>query len=204
VFVLAVAAGLAAAGCSGGSRIAAENDRLRSENADLLSKLGDLEGRHQEFAAQLKVAAASQPQSTVDPEVRANTPVIGSVKLGKLSHAVDDDRDGTPEKLRLYLESADGRGRFTQVVGTVAVTAALLPTDGEAVTIGQGRFTPTEVRDAYRSGMTGTHYTFEIPVQVELPPPEAGKPVPTATVRVEFTDGLTGQTLTAERSIALR
>ena len=195
---------LIAGGCASGSRIAAENDRLRAEAIDLTAKVSELESRNQELAAQLKVAAATQPQASADPEVLANTPFVASITLGKLSHAVDEDQDGTPEKLVLYVESHDGRGRFTQMVGSIAVTAALLQTEGDALTIGQGRFTPTQVRDAYRSSMMGTHYTFEVPIQVTLPPIEKGKPTPNATVHVELADGLTGQTVTTEKAIALR
>jgi len=195
---------LTASGCSSGKRVAAENDRLRAEAIDLTVKVTELENRNQELVAQLKLASAGEPQPSADPEVLANTPVVTSLKLGKLSHVIDENQDGTPEKLILYVEPFDGRGRFTQMVGSIAVTAAMLPIEGASVTIGQGRFTPTQVRDAYRSSMMGTHYTFEVPIQVTLPPAEKGKPAPTATVRVELSDGLTGQTLAGEKTIALR
>jgi hypothetical protein len=86
-----------------------------------------------------------------------------------------------------------------QLVGRLSATAAVLPLDADAVTLGRVTLDPLQLRDAYRSGLTGTHYTVQIPIAV---PP--GQRDATATVKLEFVDGQTGQTRSAERSIPLR
>jgi hypothetical protein len=48
----------------------------------------------------------------------------------------------------------------------------------------------------------GTHDTFEVPLSITLPSPTSGAGGgDTVFVKVQFTDGVTGIVLTAERSL---
>jgi hypothetical protein len=87
-------------------------------------------------------------------------------------------------------------------VGTINATATLIPTDADPLTIGRVTLTPSQLRDAYRSSLTGTHYTVELPINLPDSWSRDGA-VKDTFVRVIYTDGVTGQTQTAERSIAL-
>jgi hypothetical protein len=180
--------------CSSGKRISQANDLLRRRNHDLEQEVVALKRRNAELESELKVAA-SQPQE-MTAELRAATPRIAEISIGRLTHIRDSDKNGVPDTLVVYIHPVDGRGRFTQMVGSITATAAIVPDDGDAQTIGRVLLDPVEVRDAYRSSFTGQHYVAEIPVMTD-------HRSASVLVRIAFEDGLTGQTLSAERSIKI-
>ena len=186
-----------AAGCAS-DRVRAENDRLREHVQSLEDELEASNRRMLELAQQvnrLTREMQSEPQAGIAADIAAAEPLVTSIALGRLSHAVDDDLDGFADRIVLYLNPADGRGRFMQIVGSLDVQVVAIDADGPR-TLGQRSLDPLSVRDAYRSSFTGTHYTIEVDVE-----PSAGDVTSRAVVL--FTDGKTGQTHRAERSIAL-
>jgi hypothetical protein len=87
----------------------------------------------------------------------------------------------------------DAYGRFVQVVGTLVVEARAVPATGATdagAPVLSTTLRPGAVRDAYRSGLTGTHYSVELPLSG---PAQAGD----VMLRASFTDALTGATHTA-------
>lgn len=188
-------------GCNGASLIAKANDELRSKNLELQKKADQLTLRNKELEQELK--RASSGPTTLPDDIRANIPHVASLKIGRLSFARDTDGDGRPDTLTLYLDPADGMGRFVQVVGTVSAIAAILPADADAITIGRASFTPRQVRDAYRSGITGVYYVFEVPIHI--PDQTASGPgMDSCQVNAVYSDGLTGESFSAERKISLK
>ncbi len=184
------------AACSSGKRISAENDRLRQKVLDLEKQTALLSGENAELKARLAEADTGNP---VAQEVRDATPRVSSISIDRLSHAGDTNGDGRPDVLTVYVSPADGRGRFTQLVGTLSAHAACLPEQSDAITIGRLSLGPAEVREAYRSAFTGTHYTLEVPLSLDAAP-EADQ----CTVRVVYRDGYTGEELVAERAVKLK
>jgi hypothetical protein len=184
--------------CNRGERIAQVNDELRDENAKLKQQVTELTARNKELETELH-RNDSQP-STLPDDVRANIPHVTGIEIGRMSFARDTDGDGRPDRLMIYLNPTDGRARFVQIVGTLSMSASILPVKGDPVLIGRATFDPTQVRDAYRSALTGTHYAFEVPIQL---PADADK-ADHAMVVAEFVDGVTGEKFTAERSVNLK
>ena len=182
-------------GCSGGGGIS-EGDNLRRQVLDLQKENERLTLREKELTAELRTQ--SQRPDSLPVEIRENTPRVAAIALDQRSHARDDNDDGRPDHLLLYISPEDGLGRFTQLVGHLSAHAAMLPTDADATTIGRWRLTPGEVRAAYRSGITGTHYTIKLPIEA----PQAFEDK-VCLVRVEFEDGHTGERLSVEREILL-
>ena len=101
-------------------------------------------------------------------------------------------------EMQLYVQPVDGLGRFVQLVGHLTVHVGVLPATGDARTLGHVDLSPAELRDAYRSGITGTHYTIEIPLE---DPGAAGS---VCDARVHYVDGRTGRRFEAHRSIRRR
>jgi len=201
ILLVACASWLLLGGCGHSSQIAKANDELRIKNLELQSQVDQLTSRNKELELELKRVSATA--TSMPEDVRANTPHVASLKVGRLSFARDTDGDGRPDSLTLYLDPADGLGRFVQMVGTVTVNAAILPADADAVTIGRATFGPREVRDAYRSGITGVFYVFD--VRIKLPERSASGAVPdSCQVRVVYSDGLTGESFAADRTISLK
>lgn len=189
------------AGCASDQRLVRENDRLRERVHELQENADQLTLRVAELEAEVRRASALA--SSLPEEIRANTPHVAEIRLGRLSHAGDEDEDGRPDTLVVYLHPRDGLGRFIQLVGKVSVNAALLPAEAEAVTVGRLTLGPGELRQAYRATITGIHYALSVPI--DLPDFTSDAPAPEeCTVRLEFEDGLTGQSFSATHTIRLR
>jgi hypothetical protein len=184
-----------AGGCE--SKVSTANDDLRARVLELEQSNEQLRRREAELLAELEVE--SRRPDSLSPEIRASVPHVADIAIGRLSHARDSDDDGVPDRLTLYVDPADGLGRFTQMVGTLSAHAVFVPADADAITIGRVTLGPAGLREAYRSSLTGAHYTVELTVAVD-----AAQALEPCLVRVRFEDGLTGAVHTAEREIALR
>lgn len=196
-------------GCNvgGTSSTSAENDRLRRETLQLRRDLDRAEGEKAELRVKLGESERSRT-AALDPAVLDAIPRITRIEFGILSGV--DDASRSPRLVRFDLATLDGRGRFTQAVGTMTVEAAVLPTIGPdpsptpadaplpGVLLAKRTLTPAELREAYRSGLTSASYVIEAePMQ---PVPESGDLV----LRVSFSDALTGQTHTATKVTRIR
>ena len=184
-------------GCRSGG-FANANDALRERVVELEREVGRLGRRNDELAAEL--ARASGAPDSLPEVIRANTPRVATIGIGARSHVREPRGEGGVRARRLivYIEPADGRGRFVQMVGALTVHVDVLPLDAEPVSIGHLDLAPDELRDAYRSGMLGTHYTAEVPLDLS----EAAG-ISRCDVRVVYTDGRTGRRLDAHASIDL-
>lgn len=184
-----------------------ESDHLRARVMELEGEVELLQQREAELKAQLRRLRRAQErlQDLDEPDIAEFVPQVVGISLGRLSHARDLDGDGLPNVLVLYVQPRDSRGRFVQMAGHVRIRAFVLPENSdEPISICRVELGPGQVRDAYRSGITGTHYAIEVPL--ELPPgiDEEWVEQQQATVRVAFIDGQTGLRHTAERTIDLR
>jgi hypothetical protein len=202
-------------GCNvgGTSSTSAENDRLRRETLQLRRDLERAEGEKAELRVKLGESERSRT-AALDPAVLEAIPRITRIDFGILSGV--DDASRSPRLVRFDLTPLDGRGRFTQAVGTLTVEAAVLPpvAPGEnalsspaamstgsplpGVLLATRTLTPAELREAYRSGLTSASYVVE--VEPAHPVPESGDLV----MRVSFSDALSGHTHTATKVTRLR
>ncbi len=194
--VMATALSLAlTTGCGSFKRVSRENDRLRTQVMELQQQNRDLTNRTAELDAQLLRAGDT---GGVAQEVLNATPHVAAISIDAISHALDQNGDGRPDTLVLYVTPSDGLGRFVQMVGDLSVHTAMLPPDSDAVSIGRIRLGPRELRNAYRSTFLGTHYTITMPISV------SDSPLPTeCTVKAEFLDGYDGRRVTDQREIKL-
>ena len=196
--MLLTAATLAAvftAGCGSFKKVSEENDRLRARLIEVEDENRELAGRGAELEGQLQRLTRDLP---IPQEVRDATPHVADISIASVSHATDTDGDGRSDTLIIYVEPTDGRGRFVQLVGELSVHAAVLPADGDAITLGRVRLGPLELRDAYRSTFLGTHYTVDVPITIAL-----GATQTQCTVKVVFVDGHNGRTVTDQLAVDL-
>lgn len=192
------------AGCGsiriGGERsVAEENDRLRAQVYEQGERIKALEGEREEL--KVKLAAESQAREAALPEGVADAiPAITSVKISMLSGLEPVDASAPATGVSVTFEPLDGRGRVTQAVGTTAIEAYVMPARVEPGVqprrVAQATLTPGELRDAYRSNLTGTYYAVTLPLEEPL---VRGGVTPAVLIRLEFTDALTGQVHRAER-----
>jgi hypothetical protein len=163
----------------------------------LRRRVADLEADNQKLSRRVReLEASAAPAGAIPPEIRALTPAVIDLEVGRLSHLVDRDGDGAPEGLRAYVLTRDQLGRFVQAVGSLGVSVIAPRPGSEAATVGRCTLSPMELRQAYRSGITGTHYSIECPVTWD------GVPVQSVLLAVRFTDALSGRQFDAERPVA--
>jgi len=219
VAACAMLIGLACASCSGKVLSPSPADQLRRQNAELSAKVESLERQLSEArtalaAAEQQGASAgtgpSEAAPALSPEAIEATPHLAGIAIASSSHT-DRPLSGDGCVARVYLTPVDGLGRFMQVVGTASVTLYWSPPGCAAEVLSCQDFGPMALRDAYRSGFGGTHYTLEWLV-APADPTGAGKadsaPGSTWTcgnpveVKIEFTDARSGRVFTARRVLA--
>ena len=190
-----------------------DNDALRRERIELRDRIAALESQLAE--ANAKIAESRRAlASPLPPEVVAALPRVASVEIGTFTGFAPPDPASAIESIAVYVRPLDGLRRFTQGVGTLAVEATVLgpleagspssrerestASEGESGGTGSERLarvlSPAELREAYRSGITGTHYEVQLPLA--RPATDRARRV---LVRVEFTDALTGEVHRAEK-----
>ncbi len=177
------------------------SDPSRVQVQALEKQVAQLESRNRELAAQsaaLRAQLESVAQgsgSVPSQEVIDATPRLASLALGANAAIVCPAEAGCIA--RLYLEPRDGMGRFLQVTGRAEVSVALVQGGGQLQLLGQRAYSPAELRDAFRSGFMGTHYTLEVPVQL----PAGLAPGTALAVTAELVDGWTGLPYRATGSV---
>jgi outer membrane murein-binding lipoprotein Lpp len=177
-----------------------DNDVLRREVRALREQVSTLEAQRAELQQQLE--AATKPiaaAGTVDAEVAEATPQLVSLTLEAGSHFASKGTASEPTVCEavMYVKPTDGLGRFMQIVGRARASAFQLHADGRVVNLGSAQWNPIEVRDAWRDGMFGAHYTLRLPLAAEGWSCGGG-PV---TVRVEFISQPDGRTYYAQREL---
>ncbi len=164
------------------ARLAEENRELKDRNAGLQARIDELTadrpaaGEIPEAARPRLVAMAISPSSVVE------------------SGPVGDDRS----TLVLRLAPRDDRGRFMQVVGSLEVRAVSVPETGDPALIASVDFDPLAVREAWRGGILGSGYVFELELDRatdQLPP--------TIDVVTIFREATSGRTLREESPVAV-
>ncbi|MCX5662341.1 MAG: hypothetical protein NTW19_21890 [Planctomycetota bacterium] len=195
VLAVIIAIGLFLSGCGHAPRnFFNDNDRLRAENAELRSKadhlaqalaLREAEVDQLRHPASLAAVTATQPElAGADPprfvKLRFDHRFGGAMRV---SLAKGDNL------VRLYLETLDQQGRFLPVAGVLKAQVVYIQAGKPPLVLGEKSLTARELDDAYRSGITGTHYTVEM--MVKPLPPEATS----LNVTVSVTDAATGATV---------
>lgn len=199
----AMGAVCASAACSSGPKnFENENDLLRRRVLDMERQIADLTALNEELAVKVRAAAARSPSDGVVAEALEALPRCVKIEIGALSGLVDTDGVAGFDAVDVYVRPLDGRGRFTQVSGWLAVNASLLPIGTSGAPTAEGprliasaRFSPIELREAYRSSFTGTHYSVRIPLEA---PNQRLAGALSITVTLE--DGVSGEVRTATQA----
>ncbi|MGC4032479.1 MAG: hypothetical protein QM754_12265 [Tepidisphaeraceae bacterium] len=175
-----------AAGCT---KPSAANIALRKQVQDLSAEIEDLKRQHAadlaDDAVQPGSHAATQPISAAQADGLFTT---HGVRFGRLTQA-------TNAGVELHLILTDDDGNDFKAAGAIAVDLFDLSDAGRRV--GQWNFDAAATRKMWN----GTGLRYEYVVECPWPQPPAGKEW---TLKVTFTDALTGRVFTAEQSLALR
>jgi len=170
-------------------------------------QLLELQTRHRELRQQLR--QSQQTIETQEDTIRRQTEQISNlsklgperlevlfkverIKLGRYSGGTNLDGKPGDDGLRVYIIPQDEAGRTVTAAGSIEIDVFDLA-DKSAPLLMSYSFSPAEAKNRWFSGGLANHYDITCPWKDTLP---SGNEV---TVRVKFTDYLTGQTFTATK-----
>lgn len=179
------------------------NDDLRLRVLTLENENTILKLQRDELAAKLAEEQRVR-EGLVTADVLAAIPRCVGVELDSFSGFDPADPNLPVKGIILYLAPYDGQRRFVQIVGTVhAEVLELADTAGaqQPRAIASATLTPVQLRDAYRSGFTGTHYEINLVPTSEHDADLRTQPL---LLRVQFNDAITGQVHEAQMNLGGR
>ncbi len=177
-----------------------ENDKLRRENLELEKEVETLKQQNESLRLSNRELAAKLGKALKLPDnVRLDQlPSPTRITVGRYSGALDNDRDGKLDLIRLYITVYDQNERFVPLAATVRAQAVVITPGSDPQVISQIDYSAEDFESAYRSGgLTGPHYTIELPLQ-NLP-----DKADSATVKVTIDPLSSELPLTTEKVIKL-
>jgi hypothetical protein len=173
----------------------AANIQLRKENAELRAQVADLERRHRADVASLRArendgtTAASLPQERLDQLF-----TVHGIQFGRLTGPADwDPKSPGDDGLKIYVVPIDGAGQQLKAAGSFVVEAFDLAR-GDNARIGRWEFPLDQAAKNWFGQALLYGYVLQAPWQQR---PEHSD----VTLKVSFTDALTGRTFTEQKVV---
>jgi regulator of replication initiation timing len=154
-----------------------QNEKLQSENEELKKQVRTL--------------------SAIDPQVRAEAvAAMKKIEIGKRSGLFDKDSDGIKEKLIVYVRPSDETGDTVKTPGSVEVQLWDLNNESGQAMLASWQLGPEDIKTLWASTLMTNYYrlTFDVSGILDGTNQEL-------TVKVRFTDYMTGKSLTAQKVI---
>jgi len=164
-------------------------EKLQQEKASLKGDVEQHRVQIEQLRAQIRELSALKD--------KPNNPYeLTSLRIAKISNFFDKDRDGIQETLVVYVQPIDTEGDVVKAAGTVSVQLWNLNNPNGQALLGQWKVEPAELRKLWFNSLAITSYrlTFARPDAVGV----FSEPL---TLRVTFTDYLTGETFLAQQVI---
>lgn len=165
-------------------------ERLQQEKAALTGSVEQYQVEIKQLQAQI------QALSAVPQDQKTNPYELTTIRIARISNFFDKDSDGTQEKLVVYVQPVDAEGDIIKAAGTISVQLWNLSNPNGSALLGQWQVQPAELRKLWFNAFTTTAYrlTFDRPAELKV----FSEPL---TIKVAFTDYLTGQVLRAQQVI---
>jgi hypothetical protein len=164
-------------------------EKLQQEKASLTGNVQQYQAEIEQLRAQIRALSAL-------PQDQKNNPYeLTTLHIAKISNFFDKDNDGTQEKLVVYVQPLDTEGDVVKAAGTVSVQLWNLNNPNGEALLGQWKVEPAELRKLwFNSFTTGYRLTFDRPETLKV----FSEPL---TIKVTFTDYLTGESFRAQQVI---
>ncbi|HPY77032.1 MAG TPA: hypothetical protein PLQ45_04245 [Anaerohalosphaeraceae bacterium] len=190
------AAGLLAGcgGSAGNSALWEKISRLQEEKNRLETQTERLEAENQQLLEQCSALDA------LDREIRLTAlDRLVHIQIGKRSRLSDQNKDGQIDTLIILLEPVDQAGDIVKSPGQVHVSLWRLDPTAEEYLLAEWALSAEQIKKMWGHSLTGRYYrlTFALPAGVP-------KKTEDLTVRVEFTDYLTGKILKTQAPVRAR
>jgi hypothetical protein len=164
--------------------------RIEREKTELMRDLQQARAENEQLDEQIKALSA------IPAAKRTNPYKLTSIKVTRYSNFYDKNDDGKREKFIVYFTPVDPEGDAFKAAGTANVQLwDLNNLNGQAL-IGQWQVEPDQLRGMWYDTMVSASYrlTFDTPPELDV----LAKPL---TVKVTFTDYLTGEVFRDQQPI---
>lgn len=175
-----------ATGCGIGSERKApaqiKVQQIAQEKTELMRDLQQVRAENQQLAEQIKALSVFPEDKPLNPYK------LKRVKITRYSNFYDKDNDGKREKLIVYVEPVDLDGDAVKAAGTVDVQLWNLNNLNGQAMLGQWQVDPNDLRKLWYDTLVSANYRliFDAPPELDV----LAEPL---TVKVTFTDYLTGE-----------
>lgn len=158
-------------------------EQLQRENADLTSSLEQSRAENKRLEEQIEALVALPEGRRQDNPYR-----LDRIHITRFTNFYDKNGDGRKEKLIVYVEPIDPEGDSVKAAGTVHVQLWNLNKPSDEALLGQWQVQADELRKLWFDTLVAADYrlTFDAP-------PGAANHTQPLTVKVTFTDYLTGR-----------
>jgi hypothetical protein len=166
----------------------------------LQMKVRELERQNAELTAQLQQSRIETAQVRAQVQALAVLPqekkenrfyALSAVKIARFTNFYDKDKNGTREKLIVYVQPVDQTGDAIKTAGVVSVQLWDLNNPNGQALLGEWQVSPDELLKLWFNSLLST--AFRLTLDTSLKPEVLAQPL---TVRMTFTDYLTGQVFT--------
>lgn len=169
-------------------------DQLTQEKTQLQEQVEQSKSENEQLQKQVQVLSGLPQEVKLE-----NLSSLKTVQIGRYTNLFDKDKDGRIESLIVYIQPLDEEGDKAKWPGAVDVQLWDLnsPQASQAL-LGEWHVTPAELKKLWFSGLsTNYRLTFDITEVIET----YREPL---TVKVTFTDYLTGKVFKEQKAIEPR
>ena len=184
-----------AAGCGGDDRaIISMSDQLeltRKEKNKLANQLGKCEADNERLQKQIKTLSGAREEASFD-DIHS----IEQVEITSYTNLYDKNDDGKMDTLIVYLKPSDAQADIIKATGEVDVELWDLNKPGIEAKLGKWHVKPEELKKLWFATLVTINYrlTFDLTDKIE----KYDEPL---TVKVTFTDHLSGKTFKEQKAV---
>ncbi len=182
-----------AAGCdsTGSQSLWDQIKNLTQDKSQLKQRVDTLETENAELSARVKTLTALGPEKRIEA-----LSGIERIAIEKRSGLVDKDKDGKKETLVVYIRPRDDTGDTVKAPGAITLQLWDLNAPPDRALLKEWKIEPEELKKRWSGTVLTSYYrlSYKIPdllndQQTEL------------TIKLTFTDYITGKTLNAQKVI---
>ena len=187
-----------AAGCeNAGSQkipLTEQIQTLKQEKKQLTRQIEQSKTEAEQLRKQIQVLADLPPEAKFE-----NLYELQKIKITGYTNLYDKDKDGKKEKLIVYIQPMDEEGDIVKATGAVDVQLWDLNKEAGEALLGQWQVKPEELKKLWFATLVIINYrlTFDVAEIID----KFEEPL---TVKVTFTDYLTGKVFTEQKIIEPR
>jgi outer membrane murein-binding lipoprotein Lpp len=183
-----------AAGCASHNDkepLAIKIEQLTQENTQLQEQIEQFNSENKELKDQIQALSGLPENVRLENLIRVNR-----IKIGRYTGFFDKDDDGRKEKLIVYIQPIDEQGDVLKAAGTIEVQLWNLNKPDNKALLGQWKAGPDELKKLWFATVITSNYrlTFNVADIID----NLQEPL---TVRVTFTDYLTGKVFNEQKAI---